>query len=287
MIQANGKPKSETCIQTNLDSAGNAVSKTTTCVPYGTCQPGTGFKKCPNGAVVRVTKTCKNLYGRGNASAVDASTKKTSEMTITVNGASASGAKTAAAMIGSELQAPATISVDVRVQAVSSPTSRRLNTASSTVKVSFQNEGASVVSPDAVVTLAQAKIKSGELTGAMSSLGKVDTSKPPIVSNKQKTVVTRAATATQKKAAQEAAANPTPSPTPSPTPLPSSAATTTSPTPAPGAPAPTPVASSTPTPTPVASTPTPALGPGTADDTPVTASLALLPMLLMASVLVF
>eukprot|EP00930_Biecheleria_cincta_P066297 TRINITY_DN5238_c0_g3_i1.p1 TRINITY_DN5238_c0_g3~~TRINITY_DN5238_c0_g3_i1.p1 ORF type:complete len:1485 (-),score=207.57 TRINITY_DN5238_c0_g3_i1:123-4244(-) len=278
VIQANGKPKYETCIQTNLDGTGAAVSKTITCVPYGTCQPGTGFKKCPNGAIVRVTKTCQNLYGNVNATAVDALTRKKSEMIITVNGVSASGTKTTAAMIGSELQAPASISVEVHVQAGISPTSRRLNTATSTVKVIFQNEGASTVSPEAVVTLAQAKFKSGELSSAMSSLGEVDTSKPPIVSNEQKTVVTRAAAALKKQEKVQTAA-PAPTPTTAQTLLPSPAALPT-PVPTPtGLPTPTGTQTTSPVPSPVP--------PSTADKAPVMATSTMLPMLLMTCILVF
>lgn len=240
-MMKNGKPEYENCVQTNLDSAGSFVSKTTTCVPYGTCQPGAGFKKCPDGAIIELSKKCKRLYGTSNATAVDASTKQTSEMTLSVNDANVRGAGTAGAMICSELQCPSTISVAVSMQG-STATSRRLSTAAKTVKVTFQNEGASTVSPQAVVTQALSKVKSGELSSAMSSLGEVELSQPVIVSNTMKTVETRAAAAQKVKEAMAEAATPTTTPS-----------TKTPPTPSPLPPTPSPEAATlrlTPTPSP-------------------------------------
>lgn len=193
----------QTCVQTNLDTAGNFMSRSISCVAKGTCLPGLNQKVCPSGAVISAAATCVDLYGLSgsNTSASSLSVAAGTSETSTVVWAMKSGASTSslaglssnlASSMGSALQLPPSLSCSVNLISAGS---RRLQS-SGTVRavLTIQNMGSSAVSPSAVATQATNMLTTNnpQLTKATSVVGTVDASAGISAATTAKTVTTRA-----------------------------------------------------------------------------------------------
>lgn len=212
----------QTCVQVNLDSSGNFVSQTVSCVALGTCQPGQNMKLCPSGAIIAAGAACVDLYGltstaSSNASigvAAQAAETSTVVWTMSIASGAGLGAKSnrVGASLASALQLPPSLSVSLNFLETATTSSRRLlrslaETASVQTVLTVQNLGSSPVSPATVANTASQMVSTGNptFTSALSTVGEVVTTAGVSVSTETKTVQTRSETALAVAAAQAAA----------------------------------------------------------------------------------
>jgi len=225
--------ENQTCEQINMDTLGNILSASITCVKKGSCTPGRNMKQCPEaagGAVVHSSVQCRKLYdfAAGDAPAVPEGVEETSTVFLSIAAAdnAAKGVGMATSQLRGLLQLPPTLSISMFLNTQTQQGGgRRMSTASaSRLRLEIKTNGASHVSSGAAAGQLRTVFQTGELTKAVSAVGVPDMTKAPLVKIESKKVKTRAAAAI---AAGLAPPTPSPVPTPSPTPTPT-------PTPTPG-----------------------------------------------------
>jgi hypothetical protein len=241
-------------VQINMGYLGGIVSESITCVPRGSCTPGRNMKQCPTGGVVHSSVQCVDLYGLGDnntqAVAVSENVEETAEvfMDVTAGADAASGTSSASAQVRNLLQLPRTISLEMNMKTLGAQGGgRRMQSSNAQLGFVFKNVGASRVSSEAAAGQLKRVFQTGELTEAVSAVGTVDTSSPPVVRTETKEIVTREAAAVQQGLVSTTTTTAGPAPVPVPVPLPSPSPV---PVPVPN-PSPVPVPSPSPVPVPV------------------------------------
>lgn len=155
--------KMATCIQTHLDTSGNFLSQTVSCVPVGSCRPGRNMKQCATGAIISAATPCRDPYALAGASAlvgVDANSSMKATLSFVLRGVQldtgnlSALAPTLAAASASALQLLPSLSLDLKLLPLGS--GRRLATGAASIQVvmQIQNLGSSLVSPATIALVA-------------------------------------------------------------------------------------------------------------------------------------
>lgn len=165
-----------TCVQTNLDTSGNFVSQSVTCVAVGSCEPGQNQKLCPSGAMVFTGSPCQDIYGvvgSNNSLGTPAGQSQEGTLVMSLDPAPGVNASALAAMannvqanLATVMQLPADLACDVSFVAVAA-NGRRLQAGQPgqpkrvQAVVTVKSTGKSKVAPSVVVTKAKSMAGSG------------------------------------------------------------------------------------------------------------------------------
>jgi len=203
-----------TCVQMHLSESGEFLSESTNCVRKSNCRPGQNMHKCPNGAVIPVSKQCKDPLGilGKNSTAVESGVEETATIIITfmaddgdLDDKLEKLEDVKAKLIG-ELQPPS--NTNMKVRKFKKRTNRRLSSrraqAASTagmLTVEISNQGSSVIAPRAIAEHLKMQVKSGStgVTNALASLGAVDVQAGVGLSTEKRKVTSRAEVAEQQR----------------------------------------------------------------------------------------
>jgi len=197
-----------TCVKNNLDKKGNPTGEEVSCVQKGKCAAGRGQKKCPSGATISSSFTCKNIYGvdlkktggRRLAAVKVSASRQTSSLSFTLN--NLKGTSKDAAAVKVKLDSILQLQGELKstFSMVKSGTQ-----ASMLYKIS--NLGTSAVAPSKVADKLRGYLNSGnkDVKTALATLGTVVLGKKGCcsLSSDVKAVVDKTTTKAQKKVIAE------------------------------------------------------------------------------------